>query len=277
MELIENRDAQFMLLAGFIIAIGLVITTAMLNSIIFESNMAGGAGTDLKYDIVNLMRVTSDEMRSAYRNATNYSGVYVTQDKMIANFTSQTRSFTGNLSKIYALHGEGVNISMNLSNWNNGLYPNFTENGTANGSTNWTVVESVNNRSVFELRNVSGTKFEVNVTNQTTGAFLWSLKLIGNDKINITNYSSGPYTHDVNYSYISLLNTSYYLNKSIGTNSTKIMFLNGNTTSGRFNITGNTTYGRNFFRSRDYILNATLTYSTSRVRANITIPVSVPW
>ena len=45
MRLIENRDAQFMLLGGFIIAIGLVITTVILNSVIFEGNMAIGAGT----------------------------------------------------------------------------------------------------------------------------------------------------------------------------------------------------------------------------------------
>lgn len=36
MGIIKNEDAQFMLLAGFIIAIGLVVTTVMLNNIIFE-------------------------------------------------------------------------------------------------------------------------------------------------------------------------------------------------------------------------------------------------
>jgi hypothetical protein len=58
MGMIKNESAQFMLLAGFIISIGLVITTVMLNNIIFESNMAGEAGGDpIKYDIVNLMRI----------------------------------------------------------------------------------------------------------------------------------------------------------------------------------------------------------------------------
>ncbi len=104
MDIIENRDAQFLLLAGFIIAVGLVITTMLLNSIAFEGNMAGEAGSDpVKYDIANLMQVTADEMRSANRSANGSS----------QNFTEQMQNFNGNLSKMYALHGEGVNIS----NW----------------------------------------------------------------------------------------------------------------------------------------------------------------
>ncbi|HEX7627605.1 MAG TPA: hypothetical protein VF354_01615, partial [Candidatus Methanoperedens sp.] len=98
MGIIENERAQFMLLAGFIIAIGLVITTVLLNNIIFESNMAGEAGGDsIKYDIVNLMRISGDEIKSAYRNVTapgqNASLRYI-------NFTNQMQNFNGNLSQI---------------------------------------------------------------------------------------------------------------------------------------------------------------------------------
>ncbi len=192
MGLIENRDAQFMLLAGFIIGIGLVITTVMLNSVIFEGNMAVGAGTEpSKNDIINLIQITNDETRAAYRNATNIS---VPTNLMIANFTRQTQNFSDNLSTIYALHGEGVNLSWNVSNWNNGIYPNFTDNGSANGVANWTVVESVKTVYKFELMNVTGTDFEVNITNQTTGGFLWSMTLTGNNNIIIKNpSSSSPY------------------------------------------------------------------------------------
>jgi len=114
MGIIENRDAQFMLLAGFIIAISLVITTALLNSIIFESAVAGEAGVDpLKYDLVNLMQVSGDEMKSAYRNATNLGG---TEQNRINNFSIQMQNFSTNLPRIYALHGEGVNVSWDASN-----------------------------------------------------------------------------------------------------------------------------------------------------------------
>ncbi len=275
MELIENREAQFMLLAGFIIAIGLVIITVLFNNIIFQTNIAGSTGADpLKYDVANMMQITSDEMKSAYRNATSQSG---NNAQKINNYTMQMQNFNSNLSKIYALRAGGVNMSMDVRNWNDSRYANFTENGTTNGATNWTVMESVKNISVFALRNVSGTNFEVNISNQTTGAFLWSLKLIASNQINITNRSSVPFTHTVNYTYIDLLNSSYNLSTSIRTNISKIMFLNGSDAAGTFNMTGNTTYGSDFIRARDYILNATVTLSTSEVRADITIPVSVPW
>jgi hypothetical protein len=277
MGIIENREAQFMLLAGFIVAIGLVITTVMLNNIIFEGNMAGEAGADpLKYDVVNLMQISADEMRSAYRDATapgqNDSLKFI-------NFSRQTQNFSANLPKLYAMHGEGVNVSWDVSNWNDTRYANFTDDGTAGGAANWTVMESIKNIYVFELRNVSGSNFEVNVSNQTTGAFLWSMKLTTvSGSIEIRNYTATtPTSYGVNYEYINLTNSTYNLTTIIGSNISKITFLNGNTTSGRFNLTGNTSYGRAFIRSRDYILNATVTLSTSRMRANIMIPVSVPW
>lgn len=271
MGIIKNESAQFMLLAGFIIAIGLVITTVMLNNIIFESNMAGEAGGDpIKYDVVNLMRISGDEMKSAYRNATNVSGV--SKDNMIANFTNQTQNFSANLPKIYALHGEGVNVSWDVSNWNNGFYANFTNNGTVNGE-NLTLIENVKNVTIFELINVSGSNLNVTVTNQNTDAVLWSMKLDGNGVIKVNS----SYSFNINYSYINLLNSSYNFNKSIGSNNYKISFIDGQKDNGKFKMTGNTTYGINFIQARDYILNTTITLSTSNMRANITIPVSVPW
>jgi hypothetical protein len=276
MGLIGNRDAQFMLLAGFIIGIGLVITTVMLNSVIFEGNMAVGAGTEpSKNDLINLIQITNDETRAAYRSATNGSA---SNDSMIiANFTRQTQNFRDNLSTLYALHGEGVNLSWNVSNWNDSIYPYFTDNGSANGVKNWTVMESVKNVSKFELMNVTGTDFEVNITNQTTGGFLWSMTLTGSNNIIIKSANYPPKPHYVNYAYIYLLNSTYNLTTSVGNNISKVSFINGTSASGRFNFTGNTSYSRNFTRARDYILYANETFSTSRMRADFTIPISVPW
>src|SRR5574341_2201642 len=130
MKIMQNQSAQFMLLAGFIIAIGLVITTVILNSIIFEVNTAIGTGIDpLKNDLINLMQITKDEVRSAYSYTIIYGG----------NFSRQMIYFSGNISKIYALHGEGVSVSWDTSNWNNGRYAYFTDKGSANGAANWTV------------------------------------------------------------------------------------------------------------------------------------------
>ncbi|MCZ7402958.1 MAG: hypothetical protein O8C61_12115 [Candidatus Methanoperedens sp.] len=249
MGLIENRDAQFMLLGGFIIAIGLVITTVILNSVIFEGNMAIGAGTQSsKTEIVNLMQITKDESRAAYRNVSAPGGNRV---PMISNFNNTTRNFRDNLSTIYALNGEGVNVSWNVTNWNNGSYAYFTDNGTVGGSPNWTVIQNVNNSNITV--NVSTGGFYINITNSTN---FW--------RINFTN--PNPQNLTINNSQI---------NKNISQPFT-VSFINGTNATGRFNITGYA-FGRNFTRARDYILYANVSYSTSRVRADITIPISVPW
>ncbi len=246
MGLIENRDAQFMLLAGFIIGIGLVITTVMLNSVIFEGNMAVGAGTEpSKNDIINLIQITNDETRAAYRNAAapraNYSLRFV-------NFSNQVQNFRDNLSTIYALHGEGVNLSWDVSNWNNNNYAYFTDNGSANGVANWTVVQNVGSSNITV--NVTTGTFIINITSATKS---WNITLPGGyQTFNSTNISSNvlpPYS---------------------------IIFLNGASATGNYSING-TASGRNFTRARDYILYANETFSTSRMRADFTIPISVPW
>ncbi len=251
MGIIKNEDAQFMLLAGFIIAIGLVITTVMLNNIIFESNMAGEAGGDpIKYDIVNLMRISGDEMKSAYRNATALGG---NDTQKRSNFINQTQNFSANLPKLYALHGEGVNVSWDISNWNTTTprYANFTDNGTANGATNWTVVESVNNATIAVNITAITSPFNISITNATK---TWQINFtsIGNRTINNADIKANI--------------TSAY----------NISFVNGANAYGNYSING-TASGRGFIRARDYILYSTVTLSTSIMRASITIPVSVPW
>ncbi|KAB2948362.1 MAG: hypothetical protein MPEBLZ_01086 [Candidatus Methanoperedens nitroreducens] len=251
MGIIENERAQFMLLAGFIIAIGLVIATVMLNNIIFESNMAGEAGGDpIKYDLVNLMRISGDEIKSAYRNVTAPG-----QNPALkfSNFTKQMQNFNENLSIIYALHGECVNLSWDISNWNTTRYANFTENGTANGARNWTVIENVKDSNITVNVTTISPPFNISINSSTKS---WQINFTAPQNITINsaqiiaNVSVTPYT---------------------------ISFINGANVSGRFNITGNTSNNKSFIRARDYILNATILFSTSDTRANITIPVSVPW
>lgn len=242
MGIIKNDSAQFMLLAGFIISIGLVITTVMLNNIIFESNMAGEEGGDpQKYDLMNLMQINADEMRSAYRNATNAS---TTKENMISSFSNQMNNFNANLSYIYARHGQGMNISLDVNNWNKSIYARFTENGTANGIKTWNVIENVRNSNIT-INFTTGSTLNIGLVNNSTT--IW---------INLTS----------NKSFINSSTTPY-----------SIIFNTDANTAGQFRITGNTSNGAGFIRSRDYILNATILFSTSKMRANITFPVSVPW
>lgn len=241
MRLIENSDGQFMLLAGFIIAIGLVITTIMFSSVIFAENMAIGEGRDpSRNDIMNLISITKDETREAYNNSTA-SGE--TKDLIFTNFSKEMQNFNGNLSKIYALRGEIVNITW--EDWTIKGYANFSDNGTANGISNWTVIENVNNSNITVT--VSSGTLYINLTNRTPE---WQ-------KI-VTNLDPPV--------YINTSNVSSY----------KIIFLNGANASGNFTITGNAS-GKRFIRARDYIINTSITFTSNRVKADFNLPVSVPW
>ncbi len=247
MGITNNRDAQFMLLAGFIIAIGLVITTVILNSIIFEINTATGAGSEpSKNEIINMIQITKDETRSAYRTANKAGG------NIAANLTKQVKIFNSNLSKIYALHGEGVNVSWNVDNINTGSFANFTENGTIYGPSNWTVIENVKNSTItINISSITQT-FIINVTNATK---TWQINFTSKEFRTIDNNQIDA---NITFPYM-------------------IMFVNGSSASGNYSITGNTTNNLNFIRARDYVMSTTLTFSAGRMRANITIPVSVPW
>lgn len=241
MRLIQNSDAQFMLLAGFIIAIGLVITTIMFSSVIFAENMAIGEGRDpSRNDIMNLISITKDETREAYNNSTASGGNNTLKFK---NFSKQMENFNGNLSKIYAMRGEIVNVTW--ENWTNKGYANFSDNGTANGISNWTVIE-----------NVTQSNITVNVTSGTL-------------YINLTNTT--PEWQKV----VTSANSTVYINTS-NVSSYKIIFLNGANASGNFTING-TASGKMFIRARDYIINTSITFSSNRVKSDFRIPVSVPW
>ncbi len=249
MELIDNRDAQFILLGGFIIAIGLVITTVMLNNIIFQGNMAGEAGADpLKYEMVNLMQITGDEMKNAY----SYSNG-TTNPQKIANFSRELKNFSANLSMIYALHGEGVSMSNDTSNWRYSRYANFTKNGMPGGAPNWTVIQNVSSSNITVNITVPSGTFNISIINATSNYYNYTL-VTGVYNIDNTNISS----------HINI------------TNPYSIIFFNGANAYGNYSISG-TASGRTFIRARDYILNATVALSASSMRANITIPVSVPW
>lgn len=244
MKILKEESAQFMLLAGFIIGIGLVVTTIMLNSIVFESNMAVGAGTDsIKSEIINLMQITRDETRRAYGNATIVSSDKNTQ---ISNFNNQTQNFKMNLSTIYAFHGEGINISWDVTNWKNGNNAYFTDNGTSDGMTNWTVIENIIESNI--TIDLTGTSFQIGIINNSNTS--WINLTSGNYPLITNSSTSDPYS---------------------------IVFRNGNSTYGNYSITGKTSGGRNFTRARDFVLNSTIVLSTSKVRMNLTIPITVPW
>ncbi len=272
MGILKDRDAQFMLLAGFIIAIGLVITTVVLNSIVFEKNMAVDEGSGLlTNDIVNLMQISIDEIRNAYTDST---APEKDQNLKFSNFTYHMQNFASNLSKIYALHGEGVNVTWDIEKWRNGEHANFTDNGMPGGKAVWSMADGVNASSVdiFKFWNMTvvGEGFKIEARD-SSGLAIWSVEFnsSGYYMTNTTNTSYGSYGSD-----IDLNSPPYYFRQSI-TAPVSIHIINGSNACGSFRIQG-IANGRTFYRERHYIINSTIRFSTSRVRANITIPVSVP-
>ena len=274
MGLIEDHEAQFMLLAGFLIAIGLVITTVMLNSIIFEGNMATESVTESsKYEMVNLMQITTDEIRSAYRNATVKKG---SVPNMTLNFTRQVNNFSADLPKIYSMYGGGARIT--YENWTNKGYANFTDNGRPDGKDNWTVVEGVivKNLSVFNFTiNLTGSIFKIEARNPT-GSPVWSIEL-NTTHYNVTNVTNSTFMLIPSDRVFNLTSPVYYFNVSTSSYpSVSIHIIYGRNAFGTYKILG-LANNRNFTRERDYVLNTTVALSTSKVKANISMPVTVPW
>jgi hypothetical protein len=277
MGLIEDHNAQFMLLAGFLIGIGLVITTVMLNSIIFEGNMAIESVTEnSKYEMINLMQITTDEIRGAYRNATEKGG---TVQNTTRNFTNQVNNFSANLPKIYSMFGGGTKIT--YENWTNKGYANFTENGRPGGKGNWTVVEglNVNYVRVFNFTiNLTGSIFKIEARN-STGYPVWSV-LFNSTKYNVTN-ASNPANYSIgnfnNSNEINLTSPAFYFILSTSSSpNVSIHIIYGSNAFGTYKIQGET-IARNFSRERHYILNTSVAISTVKMKANISMPVSVPW
>lgn len=278
MGLIEDRDAQFMLLAGFLIAIGLVITTVMLNSIMFEGNMAIESVTEnSKYEMINLMQITTDEIRSAYRNATENGG---TVQNTTINFTRQVNNFSADLPKIYSMYGGGAKIT--FENWTNKGYANFTENGRPGGKDNWTVIEGVNAGYVrvfnisINFTGTAGAIFKIEAHN-STGYSVWSIAF-NNTNYNVTNatnasnYTIGSFSSGSQYNLTSHPFDFNYLSSPVS-----IHIINGSNAFGTYRIQGLLANNRNFTRERHYVLNTSVALSTVKVRANISMPVSVPW
>ncbi len=273
-ERIEDNDAQFMLLAGFLIAIGLVITTVMLNSIMFEGNMAIESITEnSKYEMVNLMQITTDEIRSAYRNATEKGG---TVQNTTRNFTRQVNNFSANMPKIYSMYGGGAKITW--ENWTNKGYANFTENGRTGGNSNWTMIEGVNASSVTVFNasiNLTGLIFKIEARN-SAGSPVWSIEFNNTNKYNVTNITNSSIGGFSSGDLINLTLPEFYFKNSISSTTVSIHIIYGSNAFGKYKIQG-LANNRNFTRERDYVLNTSVAISTAKVKANISMPVSVPW
>ncbi|WP_440953518.1 hypothetical protein [Methanococcoides sp. FTZ1] len=277
-----DDSAQLLLLAAFAIGFTLVISTIMLNNIIYASNMASESSSDISnYEISNIAQMTDEATRAAYYNAT-------INDSFNENmFTKNMDSYANEISTIYAFRG--LSLSFDDSNLNDAY---FTENGLYGGNSDWIVVKNVNQTDIFTITLTNTSKlgnasnaYEVQAINQSNIP-IWTMKIY-NDSANI-NITVNDHTDSMSPSTDMILNvTGNWINSPSDTNyfyfttSTSgeiysIKFVNSSNAMGYYEINGGLADGSTFVEERYKVTNATISIASSNNKINVSMPFTIP-
>ncbi|MCX9010351.1 MAG: hypothetical protein OIN66_04430 [Candidatus Methanoperedens sp.] len=117
-NVISNDDGQLMLLTVFLIAIGVVSFTALLNSMVFSANMPSTGLDSSKQDIRDLRSLTESEIKTAafYSNISVADPTNETQVR--AYFLNYIKAFNDTIKKSYSVRGASAEIVMNNVTFN---------------------------------------------------------------------------------------------------------------------------------------------------------------
>ncbi|AKB85753.1 hypothetical protein [Methanococcoides methylutens] len=267
-----DDSAQLLLLAAFAIGFTLVISTIMLNNIIYASNMASESTSDLgNYEISNIAQMTDEATRAAYDH----------DNKTLSD--EYMDSYTTELSRLYA--SRGYSVSFENSSLSNSY---FTENGLSNGNSDWIVVKNVNHTDYFaiDLTNTSklgnaSNAFEVHAINQS-GTSIWFMKIYNDTtqiNISVNNNTLGelpdPYMMNITGNAINNGDT-FGFNFPPTNESYMVKFVNSSNALGIYTITGQLADGSDFDLKRRKVINATMTIASTTNKLNVSIPVTVP-
>jgi len=269
MSLSDRDDGQMLLMAGFIVAFGLIAITLMLSDILYATSLASEASMDpVKYDFLNLQQLANSETKNAYKSST------INGYTNWSTFEKYNSNYIGNISKIYA--GEGYAIKVERGS---PYEVRFTANGLLSGNPEWRVVGNATNIYTFKIYNYNysvGDSFQIDVVN-LTGIRLYSVKI--NTIITIINRTGAISTISLTdpVDLLAIGDTPFTFNTNTQGQTYSIYFNNGDQIAGRFNITGKSASNQTFIKARDYMINSTISLTSSRARLNITTPVSVPW
>jgi hypothetical protein len=270
-----NESAQMILIAGFAIGIGIVVLTVMLNNIIYASNTASEANIETNvFDFSNTVKVTNQAYEKAYCSG-SINNAY------ISNYSQQ-------MAKSYALSGFIYTLDNDLLQ-----EPYLTENGLSNGNPEWVVVDRINQTDYFEIEiNIStlgdqSNCFVIEAIDQSQ--MLWSARVFNSsgsfnvtvtnstDVLNTTTISGSPLNMNVTSNLMNNESYSYYYSHLTAGKQHKIKIVNGNQSSGTFEISGNLTNGQPFEIRRYRVLNTTMSLNKNgHLEMNVTIPVTLP-
>jgi len=275
-----DDSAQLILIAGFAIGLGIVVSTIMLNNVIYASNMASESSVNTNlFDFSNVVQMTSGAFSGAYNNATR------DQSSFNETFDNYMTNYTGKVSNMYALYG--TSFSLKTGTFYDAY---FTENGLAGGNPDWVVMDDINETSSFLITpNTSSlgneaNAFEVQAVNQSDVS-IWSIKLynnggnIGFNVTHLTGYVNDTAVHSLNITNNSIDNGDYfkfYFNTDTADETYQLKFLNGTRAVGVFSISGNLTNGQPFTRIRYKMTNTTVTISSVDTRINVSVPICIP-
>jgi hypothetical protein len=267
----SNDSGQMLLLAAFTIGFMVVVSTVMLNNIIYASNMASESNNDISYfEVSNIARMTDEATKAAYYNATTDSSFNHTV------FSHYLENYSHEVTILYAY--KGVSFSFT----NSTLYDAyFTKNGLSSGQEEWTVIDNVNATDTFtmeipdtsNLGNVSE-PFEVHALNQS-GSSIWFMKIYddgSNIKANVSNQ-----TYTIDPSLIDIKgNGAYQFDNNTAGKIYSLKYLNSSNIIGLYSLSGELTTGDSFRCERYKVINATADIATSKNKINVTFPVTVP-
>jgi len=266
----SNDSGQMLLLAAFTIGFMVVVSTVMLNNIIYASNIASESNNDISYfEVSNIARMTDEATKAAYYNATTGSSFNHTV------FSRYLENYSHEVTILYAY--KGVSFSFTNSTLQDAY---FTKNGLSSGQEEWTVINDVNNVDNFTMEvNTSNLgdisePFEVHALDQS-GSSIWFMKIYddgSNIKVNVSNQ-----TYEIDPSFIDIKgNESYQFDNSTAGKTYSLKYLNSSNVIGLYSLSGELTDGDTFRCERYKVINATTDISTSKNKINVTLPVTVP-
>lgn len=280
-----NESGQIILIAGFIIGIGIVVLTVMLNNIVYASNTASESSIETNvFDYSNVIQTTSEAYEKAYADSKN--GSSIDNDK----FNSYIANYSERMVKSYSL--SGFIFSLETGTLQDAY---FTENGLAGGNDDWVVLERVNYTDRFLLSRLNAStlgnesnKFVIEVNNQS--GTIWSASLFNSSgNINVTVYdssnnildstNSSNLIYDFNITSNEIDGNTFYFDFSNQTVSQtySIKFINGSQAMGTFLISGDLVNGDPFYIERINIVNSTMKLNKNgHLEINATIPITLP-
>lgn len=279
-----NDTGQMILVAGFVIGIGIVVLTIMLNNIVYASNTASEATIETNvFDYSNVVKTTTEAYEKAY-NESNYGNDTAVFNAYMANYTKS-------MLKSYSL--SGYIFTLQNDSLEDEVY--FTRSGLVGGEDDWTLIERINYTDSFLLYGLNSStlgnesnKFAIEAENQA-GTGIWSVVLFNSSgNINVTSYNGSNiiasvnntneiHTFDITGNEINGGTFDFNFTEHTMGQTYSIKFINGSKSMGTFKVTGDLVNSNSFYIERIHVIESMMKLNKNgHLEINATIPITLP-